>query len=512
MLTIPYDPAIALGNLVTPDIFERVQALSAASAPANNAQDSLNTLLMAKRSFDMTIQEILQMQNGLEKLTDIPELGALQDQKKALDKLLLQAAADYANKTVEAQKALITLKGSRSTNSVYVMVESPLDYNRSKIITMPLSADSVTCDAQFFQRESNEQAANTMAAKISSYVAGKASYLGDQVSAQVSRSVSDSVSSQYENHNIVGTLVITAGCTHKNAQVLAPLIIDPDKGIRAWNYLFPQDKISTDNPHALVAQVAADSALPTPEKSMLLVSGATYGSSFVGMVHIVNNSETTSRQNMFTMAQNMDATMQIGSYFASLSGGFGVDSTFADSVKSLLSSQTLSSHCSIVTMGVIPSIASNEVDKEVKKFVKFDGADMMEQLVTLQNREAADMTSVVTQANAARTGAQMASLQAGKISAVMTGLQVIDEKKNRMLDINSMFTAFEDYVKKVIEGKDSIFGVPINYYIKPITKSALAHLWVSKYYPQYLAISEDDSKPAGNPPGDSSGTNSTNNS
>jgi len=42
--------------------------------------------------------------------------------------------------------------------------------------------------------------------------------------------------------------------------------------------------------------------------------------------------------------------------------------------------------------------------------------------------------------------------------------------------------------------------VPINYYIKSVPKAALAHLWVSKYYPQYLAISEDDSGRGGPTP------------
>ena len=43
-------------------------------------------------------------------------------------------------------------------------------------------------------------------------------------------------------------------------------------------------------------------------------------------------------------------------------------------------------------------------------------------------------------------------------------------------------------------------GVPINYYLKRINKAALAHLWVSKYYPQYLAISKDDSGRGGPAP------------
>ena len=52
-------------------------------------------------------------------------------------------------------------------------------------------------------------------------------------------------------------------------------------------------------------------------------------------------------------------------------------------------------------------------------------------------------------------------------------------------------------------------GVPINYYLKRINKAALAHLWVSKYYPQYMAISEDDSGRGGPAPQQSGATSAS---
>ena len=51
--------------------------------------------------------------------------------------------------------------------------------------------------------------------------------------------------------------------------------------------------------------------------------------------------------------------------------------------------------------------------------------------------------------------------------------------------------AFEDYISVVKKGDA---GVPINYYLKDITRAQLAQMWVNKYYPKkYLAISGDDS-------------------
>jgi hypothetical protein len=215
------------------------------------------------------------------------------------------------------------------------------------------------------------------------------------------------------------------------------------------------------------------------------------------MVHVLRTETTQSSQTMFSAAESLQATMKAGGWFANLEGGFGVSESFSNDVKRLLSLQRISSHCSIITMGSIPSVKSNEIKVAVKEFANFDAEQMMSKLAALQNATASDQDSVAASAAAARTGNQMVQMQATQVKSVMTGLGEIDDGRNKMLDINSVMTAFEDYVSKALAGN---IGVPINYYIKSVPKAALAHLWVSKYYPQYLAISEDDSGRGGPAP------------
>ena len=75
----------------------------------------------------------------------------------------------------------------------------------------------------------------------------------------------------------------------------------------------------------------------------------------------------------------------------------------------------------------------------------------------------------------------------------MTGLKDAQTEDNKILDINSLMTAFEDYVDKAIAGD---IGVPITYYLKPITASQLAQMWVAKYFPgKYLTAAGDDTAP-----------------
>jgi hypothetical protein len=88
----------------------------------------------------------------------------------------------------------------------------------------------------------------------------------------------------------------------------------------------------------------------------------------------------------------------------------------------------------------------------------------------------------------------MISMKAGDVKAALSALSDIDDGSNKIIDINSMMTALEDYLKKAADGAS---GVPINYYLKDITKNMLAEMWVAKYYPgKYMAISYDDVAPA----------------
>ena len=186
--------------------------------------------------------------------------------------------------------------------------------------------------------------------------------------------------------------------------------------------------------------------------------------------------------------------MDISCWFSHEEGGFGANSSFANDVKSLLSQQNITSHISLISVGGIPSITSDEVQISVQQFADFDPAKMMEKLATLQNATDSQNQTFASAAQAARTGQTMMAINQQQVKSVMSGLQEIDDGKNKMLDINTLMTAFEDYVQKAAQGE---VGVPVNYFVRPITASQLAQMWVAKYYPGvYNTADGDDSQHA----------------
>jgi len=100
----------------------------------------------------------------------------------------------------------------------------------------------------------------------------------------------------------------------------------------------------------------------------------------------------------------------------------------------------------------------------------------------------------------------MISMQVATIKSVMSGLAEIDDGANSILDINSLMNAMEDYIQRCVSGGDNV-GVPINFFLKPITKSMIIRAWLAKYFPNKYNIdgSIDDKQR----PGSGSGSDTT---
>ena len=463
---IPFDPSVALGNIVDPAKLTRLELISEKEAPINAAEERMNSLITFKRSIDNTIRELGSMQVDVEELVQ---------QSREVGTQIKEAAVNYARIKLAAKLDILDILAQPTVSTNW---ESPLDYNRTEIKRMPLSADSMNMNVQYFSREESQQGAQTQSECIQAFISSEFKFLGTDFSDQAGKAAASQVNSQYSRHDIAGTLVIAVSCTHKDAALVAPCMIDVDKAIRVWNAMYRDDMLKIDSPASIIstaAQVQTEN-----EKVMTLVSGACYGSCFVGMVHVLNNTHTRSLERMRSIADSIQSQCKMKAWHADLAGGFGLNKQFAEDVKSLFSTQDILSHCTITTRGSIPSIRSNQVRMAVQQFAEFDGKAAMENVAALQNATISAKESVDEAAEAARTGQQMIALKNAQIQGVLTGLSEIDSESNQILDINSLMTAFEDYVDKALAGE---LGVPISYYLKPIPKSLLAQMWVDKYFP-----------------------------
>ena len=482
--TIPYEPSLVLGNIVKQEKLDNAEEIAKYQAEADAKEITLNSLISLRTNLDMTVQELTNM--GIDTSDIMSEI-------KKTNKKISDAATEYGRKKLEIDPAIQRLREKMSMLSD--SIESPLDYTRSEVKSMGVSSDSMQLNVRYFSADSNKQISENQASSIGGFVSEAMSGFGQGHAMQLSRSVQKQYGMQNTNHELEGTLVISISCTHKNARIFSPLILDPDKMVAAWNNTFPSEMIDTKKtPLELWEELEKSS----PDKLLYILSGATYGSSFVGMVHILKSDSMNTVQNMEGVAQKLQTQFKVGGWFADHQGGFGVENSFANSVKNLISTQNIQSHCSLATMGVIPSIKSNQVKMGVKQFADSDPDKEMQKLATLQGATATENNSLESSANAARTGGQMISLHNATIKSTLTGLAEIDDGQNGMIDINSLMTAMDDYIEKCSSGDNNI-GVPINYYLKSLDKTMTLKAWLEKYYPKVNISGGDTPEPGPEP-------------
>lgn len=133
-------------------------------------------------------------------------------------------------------------------------------------------------------------------------------------------------------------------------------------------------------------------------------------------------------------------------------------------------------------MGLIPSIKSNQVITSVKA-LQGDPKSDMESLAALQDATNSSNVSIASGAAAARKGAGLAQMKSDYIKAAVDAVADVDKSTNQVIDLNSLQVALDDYVGKASDGQT---GVPINFYLKYVTKRDIAKSWMEKYYPAML--------------------------
>ena len=227
--------------------------------------------------------------------------------------------------------------------------------------------------------------------------------------------------------------------------MFSPLILNVDKAIEAWNTIFEDDMLMADNADEMQALASAPAGRMSEMNRMQIISGASYGSSFVGMVHTLKDTNSMSDQSLFSLANSLQTQFDVSCWLSRMQGGVGGDSQMSQNAKSLLSNQRISSHISLVTMGIIPALQPSIQKLAVKELANFDPAETMSQLQTLATATKDGMHSnakktVHGEAEKARTGKKVHALQKNKIHSVVSALKEVNDGSNQILDISKSHT------------------------------------------------------------------------
>ncbi len=212
--SIPYSPSLVLGSVVHTAAMTTLREMSALQTPVDAAQDTLNSFISLKRSLEMTASELVNMNiDPKDLLAKMPDV----------DTQLEKAAVTYATTRVQQELQMQPLRAK--VQLVNAGVESPIDYQLTVIKPMPLAADTLKMDAQYFSFDQNEQKAQNTISNIQKFITLAGSYGDAESGFEMAKTAVKQINHQRQMHKVAGTLVLTANCTHRQATVLAPLVL-----------------------------------------------------------------------------------------------------------------------------------------------------------------------------------------------------------------------------------------------------------------------------------------------
>jgi hypothetical protein len=459
--SIPYNhPSLVLGNVADTGVLDLCSQIQQCNNQIDIAQDTLNSLITMKRSLSMTLNEIADM--GIETDNILKSL-------ETLDGEITQAALVYITTRIQNEQSIQAKRVQLSKQPTGKSVESPIDFTNSKLIDLPLASESIKFDSQYFSFGSNMQ--DDAFANIEKFVKQGTSETDKSNSA--ASAASQAVQNQFKNHSIAGTLIITASCTFSKVKVFSPIIVDADKAVTAWNTLNSGDAINTELLGNSQKSESTSDDNTAISNSLPLITGACYGASFVGMIHILK-SETSNSSDVDSIKKDMEQKLKFGGWLENAIGGYGVNAQSLNEVKAMLDTKKVSSHISIITTGSIPSFSSSKLSQNVNQIIKAEV-----KVPVLDSDSNTTHSSTASEAKKAREFAQLLSVEKSRTQSVMNSLSRIDYEANQNFDINSLIDAFDNFVADKNPNK----GVPIGFYLKHLSKKEIEILWNNKYYP-----------------------------
>ncbi len=476
--TIPYDPSLVLGMVVHPDRIDELAKIAEAQNPVNLAREKVNALLRQKLSLDMLIQEL----STLKVKED--QVKKVSDQIDSLTEKLGEAAVDLTEKVITAEDLIFNLKADQGQKQISSAVQSPVDFAASQLKSMPISSDSMNMDVQYFRYQKNTDSNDQHSNQVASFVGGSVgSYFGNSFSAEAGASANRSVTKAESNHELLGTLVFVVNCTHRAAQIFSPLVLDVEAAIDGW-IATKGDWPGGDPEDAEVMSTIAKTKAKKDDyiNGMPILAGATYGSSFVGFVHFTKVERTQDTQEAQSAAFQASARIERSLFLGSAMGEVGVSGEAASSARDLLSTSDIQSHCSVISMGIIPSIKSSQV-KSVVKELEDNPQERMKAVAAMQSGTNSNLKTIASAANQGKIAAAVGDMKTDYVSAAIQGAAKIDEQTNNVIDLNSLMIALDDFIARA-NGAEG--GVPINFYIKYISQRTIAISWLEQFYPEML--------------------------
>jgi len=360
-----YRSGIVVLNQIETDMDSVMRELLLEKNQMENSEDSSQTLELTpelQRTMENNIKKMSHNKTKIlnEKFKMYMQLFDVQE------RLMEQAIKSNSNNPNPNQN-----RAEESFSTFDVGVQSPVDYDRSKIVHLPRAFDSITVNAHFFTKDIEDQTGNSHNMNVVGAVKKTGQKWFGSTTNQLAAAVSNSMTRTSETHDIESTLLVSAYALHSKVRQFSPLIIDPDLLLSAWNHYQPQYKIILDK---ISESDLTENDDRLNEPTIDLFAECFLGSAMVGLVHFIQTESTVSMQS--TSKQSLQAMQSVrsSSFLSGITGDTGLAIEMAQKAASALSSSGFDVRFDLVCLGYLPTIKSNTVQLAIKEFKDFDPA------------------------------------------------------------------------------------------------------------------------------------------
>lgn len=492
-------PSLALGRVVDHKVLSLMNEIGAMQRKSDAAFDKMNALIALRRSMKMTMEELIGM--------DIEAPDDIATRLAALDASVKAAAQSYITQRLASDTQMETKLVELAEVDAEDALDSPVDFELTQTINQPVGSDSMRLDMQYFSYGETDEDASATVIRISDAIRKMTEDVGTE-SNKMARTANQQLNEQIKSHELTGTLVIAATCTHRNALMLSPLFLDADRLLEIWNQLQGEGTQldTSDLPRMAKIAHASKGGADAIEGSIPLLVGTNLGSSFVGMVHTVSHDEFEATRQAEDVT-GMEDMVRLGNWLSGMSGQIGMDREVGKEIRNMAGHKRVFAHVNIIAMGVVPTFVADEKAKAAKQALQQQVPRSKQLLNDSDQGSGGRMDSGQPVGQSARLAAQLASIDGQMTANLLEGLGKLDVVANQTLDINSMMTAFDNYIASINKSNSSdnktlSVGVPIGYHVRRIGASTVARLWLDKYFPGFSplkthkAATDAASKPA----------------
>lgn len=201
--SIPFDPGLALGNILDLSRVESLKAIAEAQKPSTLANDKLNALIAQNYKIDVIYAQMVTMGVSDDDLQEIA------NNKNELKKAMVDAAIQVGRTAIQTERDITELTLASKQTKISQNIESPIDFSKSSVTRFPLSFDSIKFDVQYISMERSQDNSTAHASSVANSTGMSLGYYKMTASTSLSQSVNETALAQSSHHKIEGTIVIT---------------------------------------------------------------------------------------------------------------------------------------------------------------------------------------------------------------------------------------------------------------------------------------------------------------